>query len=682
VVRWFGAMTDISEQRRTEEALRKAHGELQAVMDAMPISLLISRDPECRIILGNPRAYQVLHEPPGRNLAATAVEDEQPPAFRLMENGTEIPRREQPLEKAAASGQSIYNREVELVLSDGSRANIIGNAVPLLDSEGRPTGAVGIFWDITERKRNEERLRESEERLRMAQQVARLGTFEWDLQTGVDRWTPELEALYGLPPGGFAGTVEAWEELVHPADRAEAVRRVQGALRTGITSDAEYRVIQPDGSVRWLFGRARMFKDDFGKPKRLIGVNMDITEHKMAEESVRESEARLQFVLDAAKLGAWERDMVNHRVVWRAGHYDALFGYQVPLPEWSWETFLEHVVPEDREELDRKFREFLATGTGHRWQHEFRIRRADGAVRWMWTEGRVRRDEDGRAVHMFGVKQDITERKLAEEHLRYAQKMESVGRLAGGVAHDFNNLLTVIMGNADCALTEYPDSEHIQQILTGSQRAAYLTRQLLAYAGKSLFFEKKTLNLGDVVSRSMQLLSDSVPKEVTLTFNKPADKLLIEADPTQIEQIVVNLVTNAGESIPPGSAGRIEVSASLCDVTLEMIAERERGWDVKPGRFVYLDVVDNGSGMDEPTLAKAFDPFFTTKFTGRGLGLAEVYGIVRSYRGFIDVQSSPGAGAAFRVFLPAAGETASMDLPIGTCLGVSSGEDRTRGSSG
>jgi PAS domain S-box-containing protein len=290
VVRWFGTMTDISDQRKTEEALRKAHGELQATMDAMPVSLLISRDPECRIVLGNRRAYQVLRLPPGTNLAELAPEDEQPPAFRFIENGTDIPRRETPLEKAAATGHAIYNRELELVLPDGSRSNIIGNAVPLLDSEGRSTGAVAIFWDITERKRDEERLRESEERLRLAQQVARLGTFEWDIQTGVDRWTPELEALYGLPPGGFAGTEKAWEELVHPADRAEAVRSLQHALDTGATSDSEWRVIQPNGSVRWLLSRSRVIKDDSGKPLRLIGVNMDITERKQAEERLRQAQ--------------------------------------------------------------------------------------------------------------------------------------------------------------------------------------------------------------------------------------------------------------------------------------------------------------------------------------------------------------------------------------------------------
>src|SRR5215471_12036773 len=520
--------------------------------------------------------------------------------------------------------------------------------------------------------------RESEARFEFMLNAAKLGAWDLDLVSHKVWRSPQHNAIFGYPAAARDETYETYLTQVLPEDREEVERALQLAVSTGTDFESEFRIRRADGAVRWIWTRARVQRYEKGRPVQLSGLTRDITDHKMAEEAVRESEARLQFVLDAANLGAWEREMVHHTVVWRAGHYDALFGYQAPLPEWSWKTFLDHVVPEDREELDRKFREFAATGTDHRWQHEFRIRRADGAVRWMWTEGQARRDEDGRAVHVFGVKQDITERKKAEEHLRYAQKMESIGRLAGGVAHDFNNLLMVIMGNADCALTEHPDSEHIQQILTGSQQAAYLTRQLLAYAGKGQFLAKKTFNLGDLVSRSMQLLSASVPRKVSLKFNQPVDELLIEADPTQIEQIAVNLVINAGEAFPPDSDGRIEVSVSLCDVTPEMIPDHGKWWDAKPGRFVCLDVVDNGSGMDESTLAQVFDPFFSTKFTGRGLGLAAVQGIVRSYGGFIDVQSSPGAGSAFRVFLPAAGETASMELPIGTRPGVSWGPDRTQ----
>jgi PAS domain S-box-containing protein len=510
----------------------------------MPVSLLISRDPECRFVLGNRRAYQVLRLPRGTNLAELAPEDEQPPAFRFVENGTDIPRRETPLEKAAATGQAIYNRELELVLPDGGRANIIGNAVPLLDYEGRSSGAVAIFWDITERKRNEERLRESEERLRLAQQVARLGTFEWDIQTGVDRWTPELEALHGLPPGGFAGTFQAWEELVHPADRAEAVRRVQAALDTGATCDAEYRVIQPNGSVRWLFGRARVIKDDSGKPQRLIGVEMD-----------------------------------------------------------------------------------------------------------------------------------ITDRKQNEERLRQAQKLESIGLLAGGIAHDFNNLLTVILGNADFARTKYPSSEEIKHIITASERAAHLTSQLLAYAGKGQVIST-TFSLNDVVSGSERLLSVTVPKAVELSFNLSPEELLMKGDPSQIDRILMTLVINATEAIPPGSHGRIEVTTSGCEVTPETLIRQALGYDVQPGRFVCLAVTDNGSGMDEPTLAKIFDPFFSTKFTGRGLGLPAALGIVRSWRGYIDVHSSPGAGSTFRVFLPATAEQPTAAASVGAPLGTSRRQDR------
>src|SRR6516225_5605547 len=159
----------------------------------------------------------------------------------------------------------------QLRAADGIFRHFLTRVMPVRDREGEVTRWFGTSTDISEQRRTENSLRESEERLRLAQQVARLGIFEWDIRTGVDRWTPELEALYGLPPGGFAGTEQAWEELVHPADRAEVLRRVQHSMDTGATCDAEWRVILPNGSVRWLFSRGRVFKDDFGKPLRLVG---------------------------------------------------------------------------------------------------------------------------------------------------------------------------------------------------------------------------------------------------------------------------------------------------------------------------------------------------------------------------------------------------------------------------
>jgi PAS domain S-box-containing protein len=398
VVRWFGTMTDISGQRKTEDELRKAHSaelahatELQAIMDAAPVAMFISRDPECRLVLGNRSAYDLFREPPGINLSP---EGEEASACRITRDGKEVPPHELPMQRAAATGQGVYDQDLELAYQDGSRATIIGNAVPLLDCEGRPSGAVGVFVDITARKK-------------------------------------------------------------------------------------------------------------------------------------------------------------------------------------------------------------------------------------------------------------------AEERLRQAHKLESIGLLAGGIAHDFNNLLTVIIGSADFALRKCPDCEEIRQVVTSSQKAAHLTRQLLAYAGKGQFISE-TFHLADLILRRRELLSSSVPPNVKLRFKLAPEELPIKADPSQIEQILVNLVINAGEAIPPDIDGRVEIATSTCDVAPETVRAHAPAYDAPPGPFVCLEVSDNGSGMDQATLAQIFNPFFSTKFTGRGLGLAAVQGIVRSCKGFIEVQSSHGAGSTFRVFLPSA----------------------------
>jgi signal transduction histidine kinase/ActR/RegA family two-component response regulator len=271
-------------------------------------------------------------------------------------------------------------------------------------------------------------------------------------------------------------------------------------------------------------------------------------------------------------------------------------------------------------------------------------------------------DEEGHSRGSVGVFVDITERKQNEERLWQAQKLESIGLLAGGIAHDFNNLLTVIIGNADCALHRYPSIEELRHIITASERAAELTRQLLAYAGKSQFVAT-TFNLRDLVSRSTRLLSASIPKRVKLAFHSSEQELPIKADPSQIEQILMNLVINAGEAIPPHSDGRVEIATSVCEVALETVRAHAPAFDARPGRFVCLEVTDNGSGMDEATLTQIFDPFFSTKFTGRGLGLAAVQGIVRSCGGFIEVHSSSGAGSTFRVFLPATAKKPAAEIP-------------------
>lgn len=258
------------------------------------------------------------------------------------------------------------------------------------------------------------------------------------------------------------------------------------------------------------------------------------------------------------------------------------------------------------------------------------------------------------------INRDITERKQTEERLRQTQKFESIGVLAGGIAHDFNNLLTVIMGNASLALADYPSFRHYQEIYSAAERAAHLTNQLLAYAGKS-HTVVKVLNLTELLTQMSALLSTSVPKRVNFKLRPTKDQLCLEADPSQIEQMVLNLVINSGEAIPAKRDGLIEVTTSICEVTPDILRQNSKADDLAPGPYVCVEVRDNGCGMDEPTLSRMFDPFFSTKFPGRGLGLAAVHGIVRVSRGFIDVQSSVGEGTSFRVFLPASQKTCAVE---------------------
>ena len=258
--------------------------------------------------------------------------------------------------------------------------------------------------------------------------------------------------------------------------------------------------------------------------------------------------------------------------------------------------------------------------------------------------------------------EDVTESRLAEEELRQSQKMEAIGFLAAGVAHDFNNLLTGMIGTASLLLEAMPEDNPgrtaLDGIISGGKRAAELTRQLLAYAGKGRFYLER-LNLSEVVVQTSKLVHPSIPPNVQLKLDLEKDLPLLLADPSQIQQVVMNLMINGAEAIGK-AGGALRVRTGRKTVTTEALPDLYLNEHVVPGDYVFLEVVDNGLGMDEQTIRKIFDPFFTTKFAGRGLGLAAVLGIVRQHKGALQLHSVPGRGTSFTVLFPAAGESSQI----------------------
>jgi len=294
--------------------------------------------------------------------------------------------------------------------------------------------------------------------------------------------------------------------------------------------------------------------------------------------------------------------------------------------------------------------------SGQVWKGELRNRAKDGSFYWVDTTIVPFLDEAGRPKEFVAIRADITQRKEAEEALRQAQKLESLGVLAGGIAHDFNNLLTAILGNANLGELhlprESPALPFLHQIEQASLRAADLTRQLLAYAGKGQL-QVVAVDLNRLVLEMTQLLSVSIARKAMVHYDLAPGLPPIAADPSQMQQLVMNLVTNAAEAIGPEGHGQITLKTGLQALDESSTPGLHAGLPLRPGTYVTLDVRDTGCGMAPDMIGRIFDPFFTTKFAGRGLGLSAMLGILRSHQGSLKVSTEVGRGTLFQLFLPA-----------------------------
>jgi PAS domain S-box-containing protein len=303
--------------------------------------------------------------------------------------------------------------ENELATPDGVRL-LSTRFSPECDPAGAVVSVFTLYRDITERKRADELIRSSEERLRFAQQAAGIGSFDWNLRTGVDTWTTELEAMHGLPPGGFPRTQRAWEDLLHPEDRDRMVALVERSFGNQTPVEAEWRIVRPDGNIRWIAGRWRVLTDDAGNPARVMGVNLDITDRKRMNEALRQSEERFRLAVKATNDAIWDADLVSGTLSCNTT-YSTLYG--APGASNSWKRRLDAIHPEDRERIADGLDAAIFAGASS-WSSEYRMRRADGGWAYVYDRAYIARDASGNAWRLVGAMQDLTERKAAETALR------------------------------------------------------------------------------------------------------------------------------------------------------------------------------------------------------------------------------------------------------------------------
>jgi PAS domain S-box-containing protein len=515
-----------------------------------------------------------------------------------------------------------------------------------------------LFNDITERRRAEEALRESEKRFR-AQVTASSDV--------VYRMNPDWSEMRQLRGRDFIADTETpsrtWiQEYIHPDDQPRVLAAIDKAIRTKSIFELEHRVLRVDGALGWTFSRAIPLLDANGEIVEWLGAASDITGRKQAQEALAASENRLHALLDSASQGVVAVDESGRMVLVNA-KIEEMFGYT-------------------RDELLGQPLEVMLP-VGYRTAHGGHLQQyfAHPHTRVMGLGidlcGRSKNGnefpmevslsciEQGGSRLAMAIITDITERKKAEERLRQAQKLESLGILAGGVAHDFNNLLVGVIGNASLAQGMLPPDNLAVELLEGvvkaGEQAAHLTRQMLAYSGKGRFMVEP-LDLSALIPEMSGLVRPSIPKKITLGLNLDPDLPAVEADRGQVQQVFMNLALNAAEAMG-NNAGLISVRTFVQDVDEPYLRLHSEAVALRPGKYVCLEVRDTGCGMDGATKAKVFDPFFTTKFTGRGLGLAAVSGIVRGHKGAITVTSAVGKGSCFSVLFPAV-ERAVKESPV------------------
>jgi PAS domain S-box-containing protein len=617
---------DITERKMAEEVLRQTSETLQTLINIAPLAIYVF-DPEGRVQLWNKASERIFgwseEEALGR-LAPFISED------KLEEFGSILGR--------SLKGEPSSRIELTCRKKDGSPVEISLRTTPLNDEHGKVTAVMAISADITERKRNEEALQESEKKYRLLVNQIPAVVFKGHPDWSVDFFDEKVEALTGYPKEDFDSRRVKWRDLIPAEDLDYAQRVFIEALKTNKSYVREHRIRRKDGGIRWVQCRGQIFCSDEGQVKYISGVTFDITAHKQAEEALRESEEKYRALIDDASEGILLADLkgnlleANKKMIYLLGYsLDELLGLN-----------LVNIHP--AEELERIQAAFEDNIVNHYGQlNNTLLLCRDGKKIPVDITGTLVRYA-GKAV-IQAIYKDISERRKIEEERLLLSKLESLGGLAGGIAHDFNNILTAILGNIGLAILEGQIAPKVLDRLSQAEqaclRAQALSRQLLTFA-KGGTPIKKIISIGKLLKESVGLNLSGSKSRGELSI--PDDLWSVEADEGQISQVISNLLINADQAMPGG--GVIKIKAE------NILVEDEPNLPIAKGKCVKLTITDEGTGISSKYLDKIFDPYFSTKQKGSGLGLTTAYSIIKNHNGHISVESQLGVGTTFQIYFP------------------------------
>lgn len=627
------------ELRRTNELLANSEKRYRLLIERIEFPILVTSLTDARVLYINERAA-----------AFFGLSVKEAVGAYVPDYWVDPQERERFIAALAQHGRvSGFEALLRTRTGDQRWVRISANLIDYIDKRA----SFAVFSDITERKRMEEELRGSREEFNNYFMNSLDLLCIADTDGYFRRLNPEWQKTLGYTLAELEGT--SFLDWVHPDDVDATVKAVADleAGREVLNFVNRYR--HRDGSHRWIEWRS------FAMGKVIYAVARDITDRKQAEAALRESEDKYRRLHESVRDGFGSTDLkgrildVNHV-------YHEMLGY---TKEELLGLSYEELTPERWRAYEADIIEQQVLVRGYSDVYEKELRHRDGRLVPVELRTYLMRDRAGQPTGYWATVRDITERKRMEEErlqlerrLLEAQKLESLGLMAGGIAHDFNNLLAAILGNLELALLRLPKAasahSRLEKALQATCRATHLTHQMLAYSGKGRFFMAR-MDLNELVRENAELIRAVVPRTATLTFHLTDESATIEADPGQVQQVIMNLITNAAEATGE-RPGIITLTTGVQDCD-ETCLRRSR-LDEKParGRFVYVEVADTGCGMDEEAQQRLFDPFFTTKFLGRGLGMSAVLGIVRGHKGAIIVESAVGVGSSIRVLFRACPE--------------------------